>query len=258
MMGAVLRGLTWQTCLMYLDDFIIFTKGNVTQHVVELAMVLERLARAGRSLKAKKCTFAAERLDLGHELGGAGLRPIESLINSVKKFPVPQDADAAKRFVHIAGNYRRFVPDFASRAAPMAKLLHKGVVWRRGESQQSAFEELKKALKERPLPVYPDVTRPFRLVTDASAVGLGTALMQDDGNEEQPMAYAFRINSETVARYGISELECAAVIWAVKLFRPYLYGRRFQLVTDHSALKWMMTFTTLSAKLHRWALQLPE
>ncbi|GMF58803.1 unnamed protein product [Phytophthora fragariaefolia] len=231
MMDAVLRGLMWQTCLVYLDDVIIFTKGDMTQHVVELTMVLERLARAGLSLKAKKCTFAAERLEyFGHELGEDGVRPMESLIKSVQKFPVPQDADAVKRFVHIAGYYRRF----------------------------SAFEGLKKALTERPLLAYPHFTRPFRLVTDASAVGLGATLTQDQGNGEQPIAYASRINSETVARYGISELECAAVIWAVKLFRPYLYGRRSQLVTDHSALKWLMTSTTLSVKLHRWALQLQE
>ncbi|GMF58810.1 unnamed protein product [Phytophthora fragariaefolia] len=201
MMGAVLRGLTWQTCLVYLDDVIIFRKGDVTQHVVELATVLERLARAGLSLKAKKCTFAAERLEyLGHELGDDGVRPMKSLIKSVKKFPVPQDADAVKRFVHMAGYYRRFVPEFASRAAPMTNLLRKVVEWRWGESQQSAFEELKKALTERPLLAYPDFTRPFRLVTNASAVGLGAALMQD-------------------------QLECAADIWTVKLFRPYLYGQ---------------------------------
>jgi hypothetical protein len=64
------------------------------------------------------------------------------------------------------------------------------------------------------------------------------------------------VNSDTEANYGITELECLAVVWAIKLFRPYLYGRRFTLITDHSALKWLMTSPNLTGKLHRWALTL--
>ncbi|KAE9157619.1 hypothetical protein PF002_g33335 [Phytophthora fragariae] len=112
----------------------------------------------------------------------------------------------------MAGYYRRFVSDFAAKAAPMTKLLRKGVVWRWGYSQKEAFECLKKALTEPPLLAYPDFSRPFRLVTDASQVGLGAALTQDQGQGEQPIAYASKINSPTVAKYSITELECAAVV----------------------------------------------
>eukprot|EP00644_Phytophthora_capsici_P018198 jgi/Phyca11/114133/e_gw1.25.82.1 len=110
MMDAVLRGLTWKSCLVYLDDVIIFTKGSVSRHVVELACVLERLSRAGLSLKAKKCSFAMTRLEyLGHELDGQGIRPLESLVDTVRRFPTPQNPDEVRRFVHLAGYYRRFV-----------------------------------------------------------------------------------------------------------------------------------------------------
>jgi len=85
------------------------------------------------------------------------------------------------RFVHLAGYYRRFIANFGSKAAPMPVLLRKGVPWEWGEKQQSAFEGLKKELTERPLLVYPDFEKPFKLVTDASTVGLGAALMQDQG-----------------------------------------------------------------------------
>ncbi|OWZ06249.1 Gag-pol fusion protein [Phytophthora megakarya] len=255
MMNAVLRGLTWQTCLVYLDDVIIFTKGDVAQHVVELATVLERLSQAGLSLKAKKCTFAATKLQyLGHELDAEGVRPMESLVRSVVEFPMSTDSAEVKRFVHMAGYYRRFVPDFASRASVMTKLLRKGVVWRWGQSQQTAFEDLKRALTDRPLLAYPDFRKPFRLITDASKTGLGATLTQDQGQGEQPIAYASRVNSETVSKYSITDLECAAVIWAVKLFRPYLYGRRFELITDHAALKYLMTSKDLTGRMHRWSL----
>ncbi|KAE8968833.1 hypothetical protein PR002_g27624 [Phytophthora rubi] len=259
MMDAVLRGLTWQTCLVYLDDVIVFSRGGVGQHVVELAMVLERLSNAGLSLKAKKCSFATERLEyLGHELDEKGVRPMASLVESVVNFPVPKDAAAIKSFVHMAGYYRRFVPNFAEKAAPLTRLLRKGVEWSWGAPQQEAFECLKRVLTGRPLLAYPDFSKPFTLVTDASKVGLGAALTQDQGQGEQSVAYASKVNAKNVAQYGITDLECAAVIWAVKLFRPYLYGRKFRLVTDHAALKWLMTSKDLTGRVHRWALQLQE
>jgi hypothetical protein len=257
MMDAVLRGLTWQVCLVYLDDVIVFTKGDVGRNVVELAAVLERLSSAGLSLKAKKCTFAASKLEyLGHELDEKGLRPMESLVSSVREFPVPTDAVEVKRFVHMAGYYRRFVPNFGSKAAPLTRLLRNDAVWRWAEPQQEVFECLKAALTERPVLAYPDFTKPFKLVTDASQTGLGAALTQDQGRGEQPVAYASKVNSHTVARYSITDLECAAVVWAVKLFWPYLYGQHFELVTDHAALKWLMTSKDLTGRLHRWSLQL--
>ncbi|KAE9347608.1 hypothetical protein PF008_g7738 [Phytophthora fragariae] len=99
---------------------------------------------------------------------------MSSLVESVTNFPTPTDVTEVKRFVHMAGYYRRFVSDFAAKAAPRTKLLRKGVVWRWGDSQKEAFECLKKALTEWPLLAYPNFSRPFRLVTDASQVVLST------------------------------------------------------------------------------------
>lgn len=82
--------------------------------------------------------------------------------------------------------------------------------------------------------------------------------MQDHGKGNQPVAFANKVNSVTQARYSITELECMAVVWSVRLFRPYLYGRRFAIVTDHAALKWLMTKREPSGRLHRWALTLQE
>jgi hypothetical protein len=110
----------------------------------------------------------------------------------------------------------------------------------------------------RPLLAYPDFSKPFKVVTDALVVGLGAALMQDQGQGDQPIAYPSKVNSPTVAKYSITDLECAAVVWAIKLFRPYFYGRRFELVTDHNALSWLMKSKDLTGRLYRWALQLQE
>ncbi|KAE8894527.1 hypothetical protein PF007_g3629 [Phytophthora fragariae] len=91
--------------------------------------------------------------------------------------------------------------------------------------------------------IYPNFELPFRLVTDARKVGLGACLMQDVGYGWQPVAFASKVNSPAEMNYSITELECLAVVWSVKLFRSQLYGSSFTIVTDHAALKWLMTRT---------------
>ncbi|GMF52802.1 unnamed protein product [Phytophthora fragariaefolia] len=238
LMNCVLRGLTWVCCLGYLDDVIIFTRGTVARHVVELAVVLERLAEAGLSLKAAKCSFAATSMEyFGHDLTPEGIRPTDRLIKAIADFPKPQDEAAVRTFVALAGYYRRFMPEYGSKMAPLTKLLRKTNDWSWA---------------------YPDYRPPFKLTTDASKTGLGAVLSQDQGKGDQPVAYASKVNSPMVAKYSSSELECLAVVWAVKLFRPHLYGRKFTIVTDHVALKWLMTAKEPAGRLHRWALTLQE
>jgi hypothetical protein len=222
-------------------------------------MVLQRLDTAGLTLNTKKCEFATTAIRyLGHELSPEGIRPMPTLVDAVRDFPVPQDAVAVKRFVHMAGYYRRFVPDFGARMAPLTRLLKKRAPWTWTDEQQDAFEWVKRMLTERPLLIYPDFAKPFVLETDASVAGLGACLMQDQGDGLRPIAYASKVNSDQVAKYSITELECLAVVWSVKLFRPYLYGRTFTICTDHAALKWLMTASDLAGRLHRWALTLQE
>ncbi|OWY99132.1 Transposase, partial [Phytophthora megakarya] len=195
---------------------------------------------------------------LGHELSSEGVRPLERLVTAVKDFPTPMDAVEVKRFIHLAGYYRRFVAGFGSMMAPLSRLLRKKVHWEWGDEQKAAFDNVKAVVTSKPLLAYPDFRLPFTLVTDASKVGLGACLMQDQGNGPQPVSYASKVASETEAKYGITELECLAVVWAIKLYRPYLYGRRFTIVTYHSALKWLMMSPNLAGKLHRWALTLQK
>ncbi|GMF51206.1 unnamed protein product [Phytophthora fragariaefolia] len=96
------------------------TQGTVARHVVELAVVLERLAEAGLSLKAAKCSFAATSMEyLGHDLTPEGIKPTSRLITAIVEFPKPDDEAAVRRFVALAGYYRRFMPEFGSRMAPV-------------------------------------------------------------------------------------------------------------------------------------------
>ncbi|GMF50460.1 unnamed protein product [Phytophthora fragariaefolia] len=142
--------------------------------------------------------------------------------------------------------------------APLTKLLRKTSEWQWGPEQEQAFSWAKAWLSTKHVLIYPDYGLSFKLTTDASKTGLGAVLSQDQGNGDQPVAYASKVNSEAVAKYGISELECLAVVWAVRLFRPHLYRRKFTIVTDHVALKWLMTAKERAGRLHRWAQTLQE
>ncbi|GMF33950.1 unnamed protein product [Phytophthora fragariaefolia] len=162
------------------------------------------------------------------------------------------------RFVHLAGYYRKFIAAFGTIVEPLTRLLKKDVPWEWSEAQEFAFERVKMLLTTRPLLLYPNFELPFRLVTDASKVGLGACLMQDHGRGWQPIAYGSKVNSTAETNYSITELECLAVVCSVKMFRPYLYGRAFTIITDHAALKWLMTRPNLAGRLHRWSLVLQE
>jgi len=196
MMNGVLRGLTWLTCLVYLDDIVVFTRGGIERHVVEVAAVLDRFRVAGLTLKLKKCVFATRSMEyLDHELSEEGVRPVQQLVTAVSEFPRPREAVEVKRFVHLAGYYRKFIEAFGSIMAPMTRLLKKAQEWEWTEAQEFAFERVKTALTTKPLLVYPDFALPFRLVTDASKTELGACLIQDQGNGWQPIAYASKLNS---------------------------------------------------------------
>jgi len=123
-----------------------------------------------------------------------------------------------------------------------------------------AFEELKKHLTTAPILTYPNFEKPFILFTDASTLGLGAVLSQkDDKGYERVIAYASRRVSETECNYSITELEYLAVVWAIKLFRPYLQSYiPFELITDHSALKWLFNKPNPPGRLARWVMTLRD
>lgn len=206
-MNCVLRGLLWDSCLVYLDDIIVFTKGAFKQHVVDPAVVFDQLEHAGLTLKTSKCTFGAKEIDyLGHRLTSKGILPQERLVTAVREFTEPTDTKGVKRFVHLTGYYRRFIPHFGTRATPVTRLLRKDVKWEWGDEQREAFEDRRRVLTKKPLLVYPDFERPFLLATDASAVGCGACLMQEHGDGLQPVAYASKVNNPQQQQYCITEL----------------------------------------------------
>ena len=161
-------------------------------------------------------------------------------------------------FLGLPGYYRRFIPTFATIAAPQVDLIKKmsKFVW--DQRQKEAFHALKTLLCKAPVLACPQLNKQFILQTDASDLGLGAVLTQKDQfGIEYAIAYASRSLTEREKNYSTTEKEALAVMYAVNQFRVYLLGSNFLLVTDHSALRWLHSLEP-EGRSGRWVMDLQE
>ncbi|OMJ09058.1 Retrovirus-related Pol polyprotein from transposon [Smittium culicis] len=137
-------------------------------------------------------------------------------------------------------------------AAPLTKLLRKEEKWIWSTEQSAATKELKLALSEAPVLAHPNWEKHFILTTDASGKGLGAILSQKVGKEERPIAYGSRTLNKHEKNYSVTNMEGLGVIWGAKLFKNYLWGKRFKIITYHSALVTLFKSKEMSGRLARW------
>lgn len=124
--------------------------------------------------------------------------------------------------------------------------------------EREAFTQLKQILSRRPLLQYPDFSRPFIVTTDASNVAIGAILSQGSIGSDLPISYISRTLNKAEINYSTTEKELLAIVWALKKFRPYIYGHKLTVVTDHKPLTWLCNVTDPGARLVRWRLKLEE
>ena len=185
LMERVLTGLQWQTCLVYIDDIIIFSK-TFDQHIDHLAEVFRRLKSAGLKLKPKKCSiFKTEVTYLGHIVSREGISTDPEKTKAVEKWSTPETASEVRSFLGLCSYYRRFVPDFATIAKPLIRLTEKNVPFVWTSDEEDAWLKLKNLLTSAPVMAYPDSKATFILDTDASQVGIGAVLSQVKNGEER-------------------------------------------------------------------------
>ena len=286
LMNLILMGVLH--AMVYLDDIIIFSE-TADKHIEYLREVIQRLKVAKLKVKPTKCDWAKEEVRyVGHIVSGKGIKPDPDNVSKVENFRIPETVKQVREFLGLAGYYRRFIKDYAHIAEPLNQLLRgenlkekqyqkrqsqkcknikesvpnvnqTNFKIRWGEKQQSAFDYLKSQLIKNPVLRYPDMTKPFLLMTDASGYALGAVLaQQDDGEKDHAIAYASRGLKRHEKNYSTIEKEALAIVFAVKKYRHYLWGRKIILYTDHSPLQWLLKHRESASKLIRWALILQE
>ena len=255
MMSVAMSGLTYSRCFVYLDDLIVFGK-TLEDHNKNLIDVFKRLIQVNLKLHPQKCNFLKKEIVyLGHLITDNGILPDPSKSEVVQKFPTPQDPDEVRRFVQFANYYRKFIPNFATIAAPLNKLLKKNVSFNFDETCMAAFDKLKSLLISPQILQFPNFENEFVLSTDASGYGIGAVLCNSD---MRPVSYASRMLNKAEVNYSTIEKELLAVVWAVKHFRPYLFGNHFYIKTDHRPLIYLFSLKESSARLTKFRLLLEE
>ena len=255
-MFAEKRGKSAFYFALTVDDILIFSD-SFQEHLQHLQLVFDRLKEAGLTLKADKCHFCVEKvLYLGHVITKDGIFVDEKKTEKVGKYPIPKSQTEVRSFLGLCNYYRRFVKNFSKLATPLNQILQKDTKFNWSQECEESFQALKHALVTAPMLKYPDMNAPFILSTDASGTALGYILGQKgpDG-KEMVVAYGGRSLKPDERKFMVSEQECLAVVDGIKAYKEYL-TKRFTVITDHQALKWLNSVKDTSSRLGRWVLEL--
>ena len=258
-MESVLEGC-YDFSAPYIDDVIVFSS-SVEEHALHLGEVVRVLGKAGLTIKKGKCVFGRTSVEyLGHRIGSGCLAVPEHRITAMEKYIQPKTKRQLRAFLGAASYYRQFVYQFAcysSALSPSTSLSAPAVVgW--DDSKLKAFNHLRVSLCNMCILTIPSSEDVFCLHTDASAMGIGATLNVVRDNKELTVAFFSRQLQGAQVRYSATELEALAIIRSVHFFAHYLYGRHFEIVTDHKALTSLMSSSRLNRRLQGWALKLMD
>ncbi|KAL0560323.1 hypothetical protein IC582_000724 [Cucumis melo] len=248
LMNRVFREFLDTFVIVFIDDILIYSKTEA-EHEEHLHMVLQTLRDNKLYAKFSKCEFWLKQVSfLGHVVSKAGVSVDPAKIEAVTGWTRPSTVSEVRSFLGLAGYYRRFVENFSRIATPLTQLTRKGVPFVWSKACEDSFQTLKQKLVTAPVLTVPDGSGNFVIYSDASKKGLGCVLMQ----QGKVVAYASRQLKSHEQNYPTHDLELAAVVFALKIWRHYLYGEKIQIFTDHKSLKYFFTQKELNMRQRRW------
>jgi hypothetical protein len=234
--------------IVFIDDILVYSK-SLEEHEDHLRIVLQILRDKKLYAKLKKCEFWLNQVVfLGHVVSKDGITVDPSKIEAVVSWDRPTNVSEVRSFLGLAGYYRRFVEGFSRIAAPLTHLTRKNAKFEWKEECEKSFQELKQRLVTAPVLTIPSSSGGFVIYSDASRKGLGCVLMQHG----RVVAYASRQLKNYEQNYPTHDLELAAVVFALKIWRHYLYGEKCEIYTDHKSLKYFFTQKELNMRQRRW------
>jgi hypothetical protein len=234
--------------VVFIDGILVFSK-TMEEHEEHLRLVLEKLRSNQLYGKFNKCEFWLTEVAFLRHVISAGVVSVDpDKVKDVLNWMPPATVSEIWSFLGLAGYYHRFIKNFSKIAKPMMKLLEKNKAFEWTKECQASFEELKKRLTSSPVLVLPDLTKKFDIYCDASHQGLGCVLMQ----EGQVVCYASHQLRKHEENYPTHDLELAAVVHTLKIWRHYLIGHRCEIYSDHKSLKYIFTQDDLNLRQRCW------
>ncbi|WVZ94102.1 hypothetical protein U9M48_040039 [Paspalum notatum var. saurae] len=248
MMNLVFMNELDKFVVVFIDDILIYSKSE-EEHKKHLRVVLTQLREHKLYAKFSKCAFWLKEVSfLGHNLSEKGVAVDPSKVKDVLNWKQPETVLEIRSFLGLTGYYRRFIKDFSKTAKPMTSLTKKNAKYVWSSNCEEAFQTLKKLLTSAPVLAQPDITKAFDVYCDTSGNGLGCVLMQ----KGRVITYASRQLRKHEANYPTHDLELAAVVDALKIWRHYLLGNTCHIYTDHKSLKYILTQPKLNMRQRRW------
>ena len=252
LMELVLMNLQWQSCIAFLDDFLVFA-ADFGEHCKRLREVLQCFRNAGLKLKPKKCNFFQREVKfLGHVVNGNGVVPNPDNVRKLLEWPTPTCVTDVQVILGMGNYYRRFVKDYSKRVYPLTQLTKKDVPFEWTTVCQQAFDDIKTALTSAPIMAHPIPGGEFILDTDASQTTLGAVLSQVQNGVEKVIAYGSRTMNKPERNYCVTDQELLAVRHFVEYYKCYLLGQKFRVRTDHQALRWLFSLREPKNRIARW------
>jgi hypothetical protein len=234
--------------IVFLDDILVYSKSK-EEHEQHLRMVLQVLREHQLYAKLRKCLFYQEQIHyLGHIISNDGIVVDPEKIEAIKEWSAPKNVTEVRSFMVLAGYYRRFITGFSRIAHPITSLQRKEKKFQWTEDYERSFQELKQLLTSAPILRIADLNEDFVVCIDSCKEGLGGVLSQNGF----VICYESKKLKEHERNYATHDLELATTVHALKKWRHYLMGRRFELRTDHNGLKYLFDRPTLNARQSRW------
>ena len=254
-MDQILVNLPKVCC--YLDDIII---GGSTEDECKqnLLLVLERLSQYNVKINLEKSKFLEKSVKyLGHILEYNKVRPNPEKMDAVNNAPVPKNVTQLQSYLGLINYYRRFIPNLSTELKDLYKLLGKSGDFNWSNKCDEAFKKSKELLTNNKILELYDPNKPIIVQTDASPYGVGAVMSHLVNGVEKPVLFAPSSLSPAEKNYSQLHREALAIIFAVKKFNKYIYGKEFTIVTDHQALCEIFnpakqTPAVAAARLQRW------
>jgi len=247
-----MSGLTYDICLVYLDNILVFSK-MFEEHYDRLLTILDRLERYTLKLKPTRCHLFQRRVKfLGHVVSGEGIECDPDKVAAIATWPTPTNISEVRTFCGLASYYWTFVQDFAKLAKPLHNLTRKNATFVWNQECEIAFQALKERHMSAPILVPPRDEGKYVLDTDASDTALGTVLQQEQDGQIRVIGYASLALTNAERCYCITRKELLGIVYGLKKYRQHLLGRKIVVCTDHAALTFLKKTSEPIGQQGRW------
>ena len=248
LMNKVFQQYLDRFIIVFIDDILVYSKSK-EEHGRHLTLVLRKLREHHLYAKFSKCQFWLKEVPfLGYVISAQGIQVDSQKVAAMENWEQPRTVTEVRSFLGLAGYYRRFVQDFSILALPLTRLTRKNIKFEWDENCEQSFQQLKYSLTHAPILTLPDDNGNFEIYSDVSLNGLGCVLMQHG----RVISYASRQLKPHEMNYHAHDLELAAIIFALKIWRHYLYGEKCKIFTDHKSLQYIFTQKDLNLRQRRW------